>query len=103
MVSIADQHLIIQILEPVNQVSLYILISVVRCQLNHLAKPNTWYCLLMIIQAFVYTMKSRSEIIDRMKDVIAEANAAGHKIERVRSDDAKNSSETVSSESFHFS
>lgn len=38
---------------------------------------------------FVYTMKSKSKIIDRMKDVIAEANAAGHKIERVRSDNAK--------------
>lgn len=38
---------------------------------------------------FVYTMKSKADIIDRMKDVIAEANAVGHKIRRVRSDNAK--------------
>jgi len=38
---------------------------------------------------FVYTMKSKADIIDRLKDVIAEANAAGHKIRHVRSDNAK--------------
>lgn len=37
---------------------------------------------------FVHTMKSKADI-DRIKDVIAEASAAGHKIRRVRSDNAK--------------
>jgi len=38
---------------------------------------------------FVYTMKSKADIVDCMKDVIAEANAAGHKIRYIRSDNAK--------------
>jgi transposase InsO family protein len=38
---------------------------------------------------FVYTMKSKTDIVNHMKDVITEANAAGHKIRHVRSDNAK--------------
>jgi len=38
---------------------------------------------------FVYTMKSKANIIDRMKDVITEANATRHKIRHVCSDNAK--------------
>lgn len=37
----------------------------------------------------VYTMKSKADMVDRMKNIITEANAAGHKIRRVRSDNAK--------------
>jgi len=38
---------------------------------------------------FVYTRKSKADIVNHMKDIITEANAAGHKIRRVRSDNAK--------------
>lgn len=38
---------------------------------------------------FVYTMKSKADIVDHMKDVIANANANGHRIKHVRSDNAK--------------
>jgi len=37
----------------------------------------------------VYAIKTKSEIVDRMADMISEANAAGHRIHRVRSDNAK--------------
>lgn len=37
----------------------------------------------------VYPIKTKSEIIERMKDIISEAKAAGHMIRRVRSDNAK--------------
>lgn len=58
-----------------------------QCQLNHLVELDSWLFSLTIV-VFVYTIKSKTDI-DCMKDIITKANAVGHKIRRVRSDNAK--------------